>query len=217
MNTPSLLPLVLVAVVAACNAPFATLHTAAPVAKGSGELAIAAGPVPERESEGKNLMTRPSLEGQLRYGLTGSTDIGLRLYPIGGYVDFNQELASGRVAALSVDPGAGTWSELFWHGSRQMYPVFLPVLLDLGPRGPATLTLGAKGGLIFGLPSKDVLHSDNDDSSGSTRVLAASLAARWRMGQSTYLGPEIALIYWPDDRSYWPWVLPGFGPSDDRE
>ena len=169
--------------------PFATNHGARALPEGSGETTVTPSALAFLDDGGEDFAV-PSLELEIRRGLTKDVDGALRFLVPCVYADVNWTFLQGGAGAVSVDPGVGLGiAPVSLEGGPTPYlPVWLPLLADLDLSSSATLTAGARAGTLV-VPS---------DLSNVPAIGGGSLAVRLGKVGETRVSPEIAMLYSPD-------------------
>ena len=130
-----------------------TLHGAHTTPKDERVLTIATGAVGAVDvTNVQSVGVLPTVaEVQYRQGLTDRLDFGVRLYLVGVMLDANWMIVEARDFAVSLNPAIGGYVSGGDPADQTsvLGGAWMSVLMDLAHSQRATLTIGARGGLLL--------------------------------------------------------------------
>ena len=165
-----------------------TLHTARTTPLGKTEVGVNAALYGVRSQDGAD-GALPTAEFQLRYGLSETVDMGVKVYPFGVGLDANLMFEAADGVVLSVNPGVNLIRFEGNDSSLTFTYLWLPLLADVIQGKAATVTIGARVGYAI------ISGSGSGGSDMATGVLyGGMLGIKLRAGERFAIMPELDLI-----------------------
>lgn len=139
---------------------------------------------------GGSRVVRPDIGLFVRYGVGHSTDVGLKLFPLGGSADINITLVDVERFSLSLDPVVSLATFFVADTTFVGFSAWLPVLMDVWRSKLLTVTLGPRVGV-----GQVIGGADNAVPLAQGVAIGASMSARFKILPELALTPEVSLIH----------------------